>query len=241
MVDAYPMLCALADRVQLSELPFAGSVHSVVDSYASLLSGLGRLSEQQEIGLFGELVFVRHLVDELGTAAAIGAWRGREEHDFGFEEFDVEVKTTTREKRAHWISSFEQLDPSSGRPLWLVSFMLTTGGLAGETLPELIAAVRAVMAGSEQADPFAAKLEATGWNDAQSGLYSRRLHHRQRPGAYPVDAGFPSIARSRLQSAGLDISLILEARYLLDLSAQIAPGRLPHALAGLAEMETASE
>ena len=37
----------------------------------------------------------------------------REEHDFGLNRFDIEVKTTLSEDRRHRVSSLTQLEPSA--------------------------------------------------------------------------------------------------------------------------------
>jgi hypothetical protein len=111
LLDAYPVICAVADRVQQEGKPFAIAVRGVLETYHELLRGLGRLSDQAEVGLFGELLVLDRLIDGLGEAVAVGAWRGAisEEHDFGLPDEDVEVKTTMGETRRHWVGTATQV------------------------------------------------------------------------------------------------------------------------------------
>ena len=77
----------------------------------------GRLSRNEAMGLFGELVFLRDVLAPRGRiASAVAAWRGPygDEQDFAVADVIVEVKThgTTSDGRIQ-ISSEHQLDTSS--------------------------------------------------------------------------------------------------------------------------------
>jgi hypothetical protein len=144
LLDAYPVLCAVADRVQQDQTPFATAVLDAIASYQQILRSLRRLGDEQETGLYGELLVLEHLLDVIGADHAIAAWRGpsREEHDFGLASSDLEIKTTMSEVRHHWIRGVTQLQPTPDRTLWLVSIQLTAAGDGGRSLPELVNDIR---------------------------------------------------------------------------------------------------
>lgn len=71
------------------------------------------MSERAEAGLFGELVVLDRLMDMIGERRALQGWTGPRGmlHDFRFDEFALEVKTSTSEKTFPVIiGSLDQLD-----------------------------------------------------------------------------------------------------------------------------------
>jgi len=220
LLDAYPVICAVADRVQQDAKSFAIAVRDVIETYHELLRGIGRLSEQEEIGLFGELWVLHRLIDGLGEAVAVGAWRGAisEEHDFGLPQDDVEVKTTTGEKRQHWVGTLTQLEPTLGRPLWLLSLQVTTAGVGGLSLPELVASLRLKIENGTVRASFEENLGMLRWRDDQAALYSRRLRLRTEPAAFRVDGAFPSVTSVKLAGTGIAVERVTALSYRIDLS-----------------------
>lgn len=220
LLDAYPVLCAVADRVQQDNLPFALAVQDVLGTFHELLRGLGRLTDQEEVGLFGELYVLDRLISDLGEIDAVACWRGAvsEEHDFGFADDDVEVKTTITEARRHWIATVTQMEPTQSRALWVLSLQLTTAGLGGITLPELIARIRHKLVDGAVRHRFESLLSEVRWRDDQSVLYARRFRFRTKPAAFHVNASFPAVTRAALGRAGLPVERIASVSYLIDLS-----------------------
>ena len=205
--EAYPMLVAVADHVQLHGDSMRTAIGHVLSAYRELLSSLGRLSEHQELGLSGEMLVLNHLIGSIGEQRAVDSWRGptREEHDFGLSDFDMEVKTTLSEDRSHRISSLTQLEPSASRDLWLVSVQLTTSGVGGTTLPELIEWTMGQLSSPTLKGLFADRLTGAGWDPTHSHLYTRRFVLRSEVLAFRVTHEFPAITAQRLGSAGLPI------------------------------------
>jgi len=232
IADAYPVLCSIADRIQLQSLDFSTAVVGALSSLRELLAGAQRLTEQQEIGLFGELLFLKHLLGKKVTAEAVASWRGPEgeEHDMALAEGDVEVKSTTTEERCHWIGDVRQLEPTFGRRLWLLSFQLTGAGAGGASLPELIEEIRALLRAESGAEEFEAKLNAVGWRDDTADLYVRRLRLRSKPECYEIDHTFPAITPQRLAAAGLDQSRFVQIRYMIDLRGLQVSSDVPESL-----------
>ncbi|MBK8541817.1 MAG: PD-(D/E)XK motif protein [Ardenticatenia bacterium] len=219
LLEAYPVLCAVVDRVQLDGLSFHDAVVDALDTYRHLFAGLGRMSEAEEIGLVGETLTVMHLIRRIGAVHAIAAWRGptAEEHDFGLAGFDLEVKTTTAERPRHWIGDLRQLVPSETRSLWLLSIQVTTGGLGTETLPSMIDRLRTLVTG-EPTSRLESLLHDAGWREQQRALYRRSFRLRNRPAAYEVNSSFPAITDATLSAAGLQTKLFPQVRYMIDLS-----------------------
>lgn len=237
LLDAHPVICAVADRVQQQGKPFAIAVRDVLETYHELLRGIGRLSDQEEVGLFGEVLVLERLIDDLGAAVAVGAWRGAvsEEHDFGLPDEDVEVKTTMGETRRHWVGTATQLEPTVGRPLWLLSLQITSAGTGGLSLPELIAGVRVkILDGAVRAE-LEERLGRVRWRDDEAVLYGRRFRLRTDPAVFLVDATFPAITPQKLAAAGVPVQRIAGLTYLLDLSGLAhdnPPRALMHATTG---------
>jgi len=220
--DIYPMLCAIADRIQLDGDPATDAVERTVELWRALLAKRKRLSDEQEIGLVGELYLVRRLVKALGADPALSSWRGpyAEEHDFGFPGFDVEAKTTRSERRRHWINGLTQLVPTQGRPLWLVSVQVTRGGLgdSGRTLPHLIDEVRRLLIGASAQARFDSTLSKLNWSDDQRDLYRQAWVLRTEPRSYAIDMTFPVMSSASIGTLGIDLDELVDVRYEVDLT-----------------------
>jgi hypothetical protein len=236
LFDAYPVLCAVADRIQLEGKTFNEAVIDVVGSFRDLLASLARLSPEREVGLFGELIVFRRLITAVGIHVALAAWSGpsAEEHDFGLPDMDLEVKTTTSEERRHWIGSLSQLRATPGRVLRLVSIQLTAAGAApGASLPGLVAAVRNQIYDRNALTAFNDRLSAGGWRDDQADLYSRSFRLRTLPAVFLVSDTFPALTEAVLDWAGLSVERFLEVSYRLDLKGLPTEHPLPTTLAAL--------
>ncbi|WP_427890530.1 PD-(D/E)XK motif protein [Kribbella sp. GL6] len=238
--DAYPMLCTLADRIQLTHLDPSTALQSTLDSLSALLSSPDVISREREIGLVGELLTVTGLVNKRGPRAAIEAWRGvlGEEHDFGLADFDLEVKTTTSERRMHWIESLTQLVPTQTRPLWLLSHQLTMAGTGhGWTLPELVDCLTAKVKISAVASEFDNALSAAGWRPDQRARITTRWTRRSASAAYEVIDGFPQLTPAVLESAGVELDRIPDVRYRVDLGGFEEASSAPQLLTDLRDYE----
>ena len=129
-----------------------------------------RLSRQEEIGLFGELLFLRDVLSiRMGFATAIGAWRGPygDEQDFALPSALVEVKTQGASSDARlMVSSENQLDTSSG-PIFLCRQRIAMApASAGESLDALVSQLLATTADLSAANVrFRTGLDAAGWTD----------------------------------------------------------------------------
>ena len=234
---AYPVVCDIADRLQLNSHDFSRAVSGALHAWEALLAPKNVLSEERQTGLYGELLVLRELLKGMLPTLAIASWRGpgAEEHDFGLQDFDLEVKATTTEDRLHWISSATQLMPSLNRPLWFASIMLTDGGAGGATLPELVAKLEASLPAPD-VGTFRTKLHDAGWRNDDAQLYDRRLRLRTAPFILPVDQAFPAITADGLVLAGIESSRIKRLKYMVDLTGLTSTNSLPSLLTHVGEM-----
>ncbi|ESZ05780.1 hypothetical protein X737_35480 [Mesorhizobium sp. L48C026A00] len=163
-----------------------------------------RLSPEEEIGLYGELVFLRESLDAGAVPdIMVHSWAGPRGglQDFQSDTIGIEVKSTTSVNGfPAQISSLEQLDGLSGRPVLLAGLRLCQQQ-TGQTLPELADALRARVASSRDlAASMDRALLLAGYDGSAAGLYSRRFDLVDVR-VFEIDAGFPCLLRSSTDPA----------------------------------------
>lgn len=233
-LSGYPVLCGVADRIQLDGMSVADSLAATLRVFGRLLQKVQTLSSDRELGLFGELWLLKGLCAAVGVQTGVSGWLGPDgaEHDFTLETFDVEVKTTQSERRTHWISSLTQLTANSGRPLWLVSHQLTkAAGTSGWTLPEHVEGVRALVGTGPMRDALEARLRRAGWEDWLSASLHTRWRLRAPSQTFAIGDQFPRLTADGLTEAGVLLAQIPEIQYRIDLSSvEPAGGEVPDVL-----------
>lgn len=222
--DFYAFACALADRLQLNSLPPDRAIQSALNDWAALLRSLVVLSKEKEVGLMGELWLLMRVAEHWGWDNAADSWKGTasEEHDFSLPHFDVEVKTTTSERRNHMIGSLTQLQPTDSRPLYLLSLQFTDAGAGpGITLADSVADVRSrIEHQSNRVNELVrGRLRAAGWQQEHGPHYRRRLTLRTPPALVHVDQDFPAIVPQSLVSLGIaKLSRLSQISYRTDIT-----------------------
>lgn len=231
--DAYPVFCSIADRIQLRAMSFGDAVLDALGSLRELLAGKGRLTQEQEIGLYGELLVLGSLLGMMPASGALSSWRGPDsaEHDFSLDVDDVEVKCTLAEDRAHWINGLCQMEPTIGRKLWLLSVQLTAAGPSGTSLAELVETTRSYFSDPLLVREMDEKLAVLNWRDDAAELYQRRYRIRSQPLLFRVDDGFPALTASRFERAGLAFDRLRQVRYQIDLTGLHGSSEVPAQLA----------
>lgn len=156
--------------------------------------GAQALSPEAEIGLVGELSFLRAVVESgVPAALAIEAWVGPLEgiQDFELGTGAVEVKATLSSNGfPAKIGSLDQLDDSLRKPLFLAGIRFSQGA-SGSNLPEFAESVRVSLAGDGGAlQMFADRLLAAGFHEAHADRYPRRFA-LDRMRIVEVGEGFP--------------------------------------------------
>jgi Putative PD-(D/E)XK family member, (DUF4420) len=231
VVDGYAMLMSIADRIQLAGADPLEAFVETLEVWRSILTERSRMSATAEIGLFGELLVLQALVST--GAAAPTAWRGGlgEEHDFGLPDVDAEIKTTTGERRQHWIHGLTQLVNTGATPLWLVSLQITRAGDGtGHTLPELIDLVLAAVDESMH-NLIAKNLSEVGWREDTRDLFDERWRLRSAPLALHVDDALPRLTPEVLERADLNTSGLRQVTYEIDVTDKPPAEPLPPTLA----------
>jgi hypothetical protein len=219
--DAYPVLLAIADRIQFDGCSLDTAVSDTMHVLGRLLQRRDSLPVERELGLFGELLLLSGLFHAVGADEAIQAWRGPhgEEHDFGLRGVDIEVKATNAERRVHWIGSLTQLQPVEERPLWVVSYQLTRAGPDdGMTLPQLIESIWKRLTTGSLRDAFDYDLRMAGWSEDYESTCGTRWRRREKSVAFAVDDGFPQLTPGLLHRAGVNLAHLSDVRYRVDMT-----------------------
>lgn len=172
------------------------------------------LGIEAQVGLHGELLLLRDLLDSgVEPALVIEAWRGPlgAARDFEIDNAAIEVKSTlSTTSFPAVISSFEQLDDSTGRELYVAAVRLAPGA-TGTTLPELVQRISAALSGHAPAlERFEALIIRAGFLLAHADRYDRRLLCVERR-LLPVTEPFPRLIRSKLSP------VFLRGHYEIDL------------------------
>lgn len=217
--EAYLFLCDIIDRVQTKGESLATAAEVVLQGMGSILRRQSSLTREQEVGLFGELLVLNHLLTDMNPGDAVKSWKGpqSEEHDFVFGEFDLEVKSTTSDERVHWITNARQLEPVENRPLKLASLQLTPkGGVGSCTLAVLVDHLVDIL--GDATPSFLRILESSGYAREDADLYQTQWALRDEATCFTVDDEFPKITRDELARLPLGADRIKALRYQVKLT-----------------------
>ncbi|TYC79872.1 PD-(D/E)XK motif protein [Stappia sp. BW2] len=193
----YRLITQITNAVLSGTAPHVG-LEQAVGLWDSLVEEISLLSEERQAGLFGELLLLERLLLN-GTSDAVASWVGpdRQPHDFrvGVQEF--EVKTTSSAKRVHTINGLDQLQPSTGCTLFLISMQLTDAGTGGRSLPELVDGLKTVMPATDIAQ-YDARLQTSGYEARHAAHYTRRRRLRSEMALITVEDGMPRLTAACL-------------------------------------------
>jgi hypothetical protein len=239
--EAYGLMLSVVQAVH-GGATFAAATSAAMTNMKALLAAKPRISEERQVGLVGELLLFRDLLDAYDEYTVIEWWLGplAEERDYSFPAFDAEVKTTLGESRTHVIHGAGQLEPSPGRPLWLVSIQITRAGgdPNGLALPGLIQEIRERLTTTR--DRFLTYLASEGWEDGDAAMYPTAYVPRTAPEAYLVDDDFPAVTPSRLHAVVPHSDLVSAVTYRVDVSSR-TPGDPGEPLTGFISAGPAQE
>lgn len=188
-------------------------------------------SVSEQVGLFGELLTLEALVEELGPAA-LSSWSGPDmaRHDFETASWSIEVKSSMSlaSKRAH-IHGFTQLESAAGTSLSLLHLQFEQS-LGSKSIAILVEAL------AERLDrkAFEGQLQRF-FPEGLSNLPSWASKYQLKLSSaslFAVDSAFPRIVRSNL---GPEHSRFSQLQYQLDLEG------LPHTSLGIDPLELGAE
>ena len=179
------------------------------------------MSDEQIVGLFGELWFLEYWLDPV-TLAAVNAWTGPtgDRHDFKWSSTSVEVKATRARRdgsASHRISTLDQLEDSEQGQLYLFSLRVTPDPIGFHSLSRSIDRLHEkLQAQPEASTALDERIGVLGYSPALSELYDQPFRVVAEE-LYRVDAGFPRLTRDSFASgipSGVDA-----IAYTLDLAA----------------------
>jgi hypothetical protein len=174
-------------------------VQSVLAKWRRFWSGVAQnlLSKEAQLGLFGELWFLScWLIPSVGVERAIPMWRGPAgaRNDFEAQGLGIEVKTSGRVDGSHQVNGLEQLLEPAGGVLLLFSLLVREEASAVDSLPRLVADLRARLASDQsQLVQFESTLLAAGYEDAHAPEYEKAKLRIRGQGLYRVVPGFPRL------------------------------------------------
>lgn len=215
---AYSFIAKIVEELQQGHF-FSSAVSHSLKEYELLIQSRKILSSEKQTGLLGELLLLTYLCNA-DPGSALTSWLGpeSEQHDFSFDTFDLEVKTTRSERRTHRIGSATQLEPSENRSLLFLSIQLTAAGGADNafSLVELVEKIITLL--GPHAVTFNEYLSRLGWRWSDVESYRTKYVLRSRPAFYPVDDRFPALQDSALRQSIPNYEHLAEISYRTDVS-----------------------
>jgi hypothetical protein len=187
--------------------------------YRFLRGRRAELSDEEQRGLIGELVFLKdYLAPHLGWHQSVAAWSGPlgVPKDFSWNDRAVEVKTHMISARPELrISSEFQLDVEGFNSVWLFVVGFQKGDAAtpgGVSVSEVFRQARELITSNapEMVDEFESRVFAYGFHPEHDYSESQWLLGARQ--AFRVTADFPAIRSASLPPG------ITQTRYLLALS-----------------------
>jgi Putative PD-(D/E)XK family member, (DUF4420) len=168
------------------------------------------LSEIAQQGLYGELWFLRQVVfPNLESVKGLRCWTGPKatQQDFQFSGCAVEVKTTSsKQHQTLLIASERQLDDTGIGTIILLHLSLDVRQGQGETLPEIVASVRSLIANNAIAkDELENLLFEVGYLDSQTSRYEDISYTIRESNYFKVREDFPRIIESDLRNGIGDV------------------------------------
>lgn len=181
--------------------------------------GTQALSPEAEIGLIGELMLLRDVIEAgVAPASAVESWVGPLD---GIQDFEIgagalEVKATLSAAGfPARIGSLEQLDDSTRQPLFVAGTRLRQTE-SGQNLPGFIEAMRQAVKGDAEANRLLSeRILAAGYIDSHADRYQRKF---EQAGTRVVEVAgnFPRMTSGTVPAG------IMRAMYEIDLDK--APG-----------------
>lgn len=162
------------------------------------------LSGREALGLFAELWFLRHWINE---PASVCWWRGPldDRHDFVHPDLSIEVKATKvrgDSETTHIISNIDQLDNPSTGSLMVFSLTVSPDTLAKYSLTSLVDDIDSWMLDTAYSQMWRERLHQAGWSPIHANRYRDNYRIIQQC-LYQVDDDFPRIVRSSFVGGNL--------------------------------------
>jgi hypothetical protein len=170
----------------------------------------GLLTPQQQRGLFGELYFLRLMLENLNDRkSAIKGWQAPtgSNQDFYYNGIAVEVKTSKSNNSSIKISNELQLDNTGLVNLYLAFYKLNEYPGNQNTLSGLITVIRDLLSkDSELLSEFNEKLDSLGINSETEAEYSNISYSIRDEKYYKIVPEFPQITKATIDNSIFNVS-----------------------------------
>ncbi|WP_292173036.1 PD-(D/E)XK motif protein [Mesorhizobium sp.] len=194
----YLLVVDVARAVLERSVPPIAALEASLAHWRALLQTSTLLSDEKQLGLVGELWLLERLLRSFGSPG-LESWVGpnNQSHDFRIGDIEFEVKATLGTRRVHIINGLQQLAPTAGARLYLLSLRFVDAGAGGETLGEMVERIAATIAPGDLPN-FEDKLAAIGFRAADAVHYSRRRRIADRARLVPIEDGVPRLTAEAL-------------------------------------------
>jgi hypothetical protein len=212
-IDLFATVCADALQSAASASQVEGLASFLARLYAwrhFLRERRSGLTRNETVGLMGELVVLRRLIQD--DARLLANWTAPDDglHDFELAGHALEVKSTLGSAATLHISSLDQLDTSGLRRLDLLHVRLVETP-AGECLEDMIQGIFSCLVQDVARRDFANALLRRGLMPDDTGARDSPRISVQALTAFAVEKSFPRLVRVSVPPA------IAEADYMLEL------------------------
>jgi hypothetical protein len=200
--EMYGLFVTVIDKVQLDAVEPFVALEETIEAWRDLLQGRALLSEEEQLGLRGELLFLR-LLTPLIKEKSLTAWVGpqKESHDFRVGNIEVEVKASRGSSHVHIINGLAQLQPSPGHRLFVYSLCLVPAGPGGgTTLADEIRLTRLALPSLLRAGYCNILKQHFGYQEEYAPDYRQRLQFATPGLLVPVDGSCPRLTKELLSS-----------------------------------------
>lgn len=176
-------------------------------------SRIGRLRNEDEIGLFSEIYVLSAMIGSAGVSPkhALDGWVGPEGgiQDFILDEFALEVKGSASPGKFYAnILGLDQLDNQINSPLYLAAVRIQVDD-SGQTLPDLIDSFSLTLINQEHRNQFEEKLISAGYFASHRNLYVKKFSPTELH-IYSIDDNSPVLTSRNVPDS------VVKVKYALD-------------------------
>lgn len=174
------------------------------------------MDKTTQVGLFGELLILRHLMLPNLGSGAVHQWSGPdfERHDFVGDTLHFEVKTTRKSRHEHEVSRLDQLRVPAGCRLLLASIQLEESVGGNQTIAASLDAIIELLRSDGAAmDEFMTKMVHMGWSEEMRSSGEMLRFFIRDTAVFDVDADFPKLPDDFSPPSG-----VVAVRYTIDLA-----------------------
>ena len=177
------------------------------------------LSDEEQSGLFAEMLILRDLViPSVGASLAVDGWKGPDgtPQDFVLTPCALEVKCSRAKAGSRIpISNEQQLDERPFPHLVLTHVAVAAGGGTNPSLMDMVESIRAILSTTGRPlGVFNDRLITAGWIDAHAARYSENRYFVRDIRYFEVKEGFPRIRTGDCPPGVVDITYKLDSAAL---------------------------